>query len=103
MAEQHTLISKLLESAISSAVVHGIWATIAIVSMLIFRSRIDRAIDVLERMDDRVEQAFIGAAPIGKAIVEKGIDGVSKIDAKALGEKATKRISEFLDRKETDG
>lgn len=102
MTNEHPIITKILENALSSMLVHCVWAIMALVAMFMFSNQLSRAIDVLERMDDRVEQAFVGIAPVGKVIVEKGITGVSEIDAKELASKATKRLGDFIDRKQSN-
>lgn len=46
---------------------------------------LDRAVTVLENLDERVEKAFRGAAPLGKAAVSEGISALRSVDTKQVG------------------
>ena len=57
---------------------------------------INRAVGVLENMDERVERAFQGAAPIAREVVTKGLDAVSNVDGKKLGSELTEAAKRLL-------
>ena len=56
-----------------------------------------RAVTVLERLDERVGIAFDAAAPVGREIIETGVDTLQAIDAESLGESLTEAVKRRLD------
>lgn len=61
---------------------------------------IERAVAVLENLDERVDRAFHAAAPVGREAVEKGVDALKSIDAKKVGEDINDAIRRKLRGKE---
>ncbi len=57
---------------------------------------LERTVTVLENLDERVDRAFKGAAPIGKEAVKRGVDALKSVDAKQVGQDITDAIRRKL-------
>ena len=66
-----------------------------IIMGIIALHKVERMVIVSEHMSRRVDVAMDAAAPVGKAVVEKGADAINRMDAKDLGEKATNGVKEI--------
>ena len=70
-----------------------------VVTVIIFGvmalQKMERIVKVSEHMSSRVDQALDAAAPVGKAVVAKGVDAINRMDAKDLSEKATNGVKEL--------
>lgn len=57
---------------------------------------VERAVIVLENMDQRIDNAVKGLAPLGKEGINKGIDAIKSVDGKQVGSDITDAIRRKL-------
>lgn len=72
--------------------------TVAVIVMgVIALRKVERMVRVSEHMAARVDRALDAAAPVGQAVVDKGAEAIHQMDAKELGQQATKGAKEIGD------
>ena len=67
----------------------------AFVFGLLVLKKLERIVQVSEKMDARVEHIMEAAAPVGKAAVEKGVQVLESVDSQELGQRTTDGIKEI--------
>src|SRR5947209_1965583 len=73
--------------------------------------RLERAVQVSERLEAKIELVLKAAAPLGKAAVDRGVEAINEVDAKKLGHDAADGLRDVgravrdraLDRLRTSG
>lgn len=72
-------------SNISRIVAYLTVIIVGIVVAIKVEPALNRAVTVLERMDQRVDKMFKGATPVGREAVGRSVDALRSVDTKQMG------------------
>jgi hypothetical protein len=68
---------------------------VAVVFGVLVLQRLERITQVAERTEGKLDCIIEVAAPVGRAVVEKGTEALSTMDAEALGKSASDGLKEL--------
>ena len=57
--------------------------------------KLERVVQVVERAEQKVDEAIVAMAPVGVAAVEKGVDVVKSMDAEEMSEATQEGVKEL--------
>jgi hypothetical protein len=94
---------KPLEIVLSSAMNYlRLLAILALVTVggaslfaVLVLQRLNRVVVVVENVNSQVDRAVAAAAPLGKAVVERGVKTLDAVDTDDLGKSATEGVKEI--------
>lgn len=58
-------------------------------------NKLERIVQIAEGMNEKVDRAYTAAAPVGKAVVEKGVKTIEGMNSQELSDNATHSVKEL--------